>query len=169
MASKDENIEKLIEETEKLEKKWADIGVDLFQPGAIKEIKIAKILGHSWISSKHDADACDSNDYSIKYEYLSGSEGGAGQIDRFFKDDPNDKKQHDSHLKSMDRVKRNKCFYLIFNSATMKTDILRIYELPTSVIEEEISRQLANSNNTISHVSFNENFCKKNGKLIWEK
>ena len=62
------------------------IGIpNLLQPGLIKELIIADILGHQPITSKRDADACDPNDPSILYEYLSCKEGGSGQLDRIFK------------------------------------------------------------------------------------
>jgi len=42
---------------------------------------ISEILGHELIHSKRDADACDPDDHSIKYEYLSCYEGASGQLD----------------------------------------------------------------------------------------
>ena len=37
------------------------------------------------------------------------------------------------------------------------------------VIREEADRQLQNSSNDISHVSFYEKFAKEKGTLVWEK
>ena len=58
---------------------------NILQPGLVKEMIIAETLGHELIHSKRDADACDPNDPSIKYEYLSCYVGGSGQLDRMFK------------------------------------------------------------------------------------
>lgn len=165
----DKKIKKLIEDTEKIAEEWAKLGVNMFQPGAIKELKIAQKLGHLWVSSKHDADACDVNDRAIEYEYLSGAEGGSGQIDRFFKDDPYNEKQHKKYLKSMERVDRNNKFFLTFNNPKQPLDIVKIYEIPTQNIKEEVNKQLQKSSNNISHISFNEKFGKENGTLIWSK
>ena len=43
---------------------------DILQPGLVKEMIIAEILGHRLISSKRDADACSYEDPNEKYEYL---------------------------------------------------------------------------------------------------
>lgn len=59
---------------------------NLLQPGLVKEMIIADILEHDLITSKRAADACDPNDPSIVYEYLSCKEGGSGQLDRMFKE-----------------------------------------------------------------------------------
>ena len=165
----DKVVKNLLDKTKKLAEEWEKVGVNLFQPGAIKEVMAAQILGHAWISSKHDADACDVDDPSVKYEYLSGSITGAGQIDRVFKDDQEDEIQHRKHVKSMERIERNDRFYLMYTNPENPIDILRIYDVPTSVIKEEVEKQLANSGNNISHVSFKEKFAKENGTLVWEK
>ncbi len=44
---------------------------NLLQPGLVKEMIIADILGHRLITSKRDADAWDPKSPSIVYEYLS--------------------------------------------------------------------------------------------------
>lgn len=43
---------------------------NILQPGLVKEMIIAEILGHRLISSKRDADACSYEDPNEKYEYL---------------------------------------------------------------------------------------------------
>ena len=136
----------------------------------MKELKMASILGHNWILSKKDADAC-SIDGSELYEYLSGTVKGAGQIDRVFKDDPGNKEQHEKHEQSMQRISRNKAFYLAYTNANTANplDILRIYEVTPDEIRAEADRQLRNSRNGISHISFHEQFAKEHGKLVWEK
>jgi len=59
---------------------WAGSnGIDnLFQPGLIKEMIIAELLGHIVIAAKHGADTHHLHDPTIKNEYLSCKEGGTG-------------------------------------------------------------------------------------------
>ncbi len=57
---------------------------NIFQPGLIKEIIIADILGHRVISNKRLPDACSATDESVFYEYLTCEERGSWQIDRMF-------------------------------------------------------------------------------------
>src|SRR5258708_1525454 len=78
---------------------------NLLQPGLVKEMIIAEILGHELIHSKRDADAHAKNNPNIKYEYLSCKEGGTGQLDRMFKA-PADKR-----AESLRRITRNKKVY----------------------------------------------------------
>lgn len=167
---KKSEVEKILELAEELQEKCSFLGFNAFQPGAIKELKMAYILGHNWIVSKKSADACSREDVRELYEYLSGTEEGSGQIDRFFKDSDNEE-QHEKHLKSVERINRNKMFYLAYtNKDTSKPlDILRIYEVETNKILAEAKRQLEISTNNISHIGFNENFAKQNGKLVHEK
>ncbi|WP_423906713.1 hypothetical protein [Candidatus Spongiihabitans sp.] len=44
---------------------------NLLQPGLVKEMIIADILGHELITTTRNADACNPNDPSEVYEYLS--------------------------------------------------------------------------------------------------
>ncbi len=61
------------------------IGIaNLLQPGLVKEMIIADILGHELIHAKRDADAHATGNPLEKYEYLSCKEGGSGQLDRMF-------------------------------------------------------------------------------------
>jgi hypothetical protein len=90
---------------------------NLLQPGLIKELIIADILGHQPITSKRDADACDPSDPSILYEYLSCKEGGSGQLDRMFKE-PLVKREE-----SLLRITRNKKIYKytsLFSTSTTR-------------------------------------------------
>ena len=164
-----EDVKKALELAEQLQKIGAKLGFNVFQPGAMKELKMAHILGHDWILSKKNADACSRTNSKDEYEYLSGKVGGAGQIDRVFKDDTSDSVQHDKYCNSMERISRNKAFYLAYtNPDTSKPlDILRIYEVSPDEIKKETDRQLQNSSNKISHVSFPESFAKEHGKLIY--
>ena len=153
---------------EELQEKCSNLGFNPFQPGAIKEIKMAKILGHNWVKSKKKEDAC-SKDNLIKYEYLSGTEKGAGQIDRFFKDGYGE--QHEKHLRSVERITRNGSFFLAFTdeNPTKPLHILRIYEVSPKNILNSARNQLKNSINDIAHISFDEKFAKNNGTLIYEE
>lgn len=81
---------------------------NILQPGLVKEMIIAEILGHRIISSKRDADACSYKDPNKKYEYLSCKEGSRGQLDRMFKS-PERRKE------SLRRITRNtKIFLAVF-------------------------------------------------------
>lgn len=162
-------ITDILKTAEELQQKCSKYKINAFQPGAIKELKMALILGHNWICSKAQADACSSVNNDILYEYLSATEHGNGQIDRFFKDGPGD--QHEKYLQSMERILRNDCFYLAYTNPdpSKPLDILRIYEVPTQEIKQETDRQLSNSRNNISHIGFDENFAKKHGKLVYTK
>lgn len=72
----------LVREAAELARK---IGIaNLLQPGLVREMIVADILGHDLIHSKRDADAHAANNPDEKYEYLSCKEGGTGQLDRMF-------------------------------------------------------------------------------------
>lgn len=133
---------------------------NLLQPGLIKELMIANILGHQPITSKRDADACDPNNPSILYEYLSCKEGGSGQLDRMFKE-PLVKREE-----SLLRITRNKKIYFAVFYAENQTKVKVIYELEPEVVLAETVRQLDRSRNAISHVGFAEPWAKKNGKVV---
>ncbi len=139
------------------------IGIpNLLQPGLVKEMIIADILGHQLIPTKRGADACDPTNPSILYEYLSCKEGGTGQLDRMFKE-PLDKRQ-----KSLERVTRNtKIYFVVFYKAN-QTKVKVIYELEPQVVAEETNRRLDSSKNKISHVAFRESWVKQNGKVVYE-
>ncbi len=170
VQNKKADIKDIIKTAEQLQEKCSKYGINAFQPGAIKELKMALLLGHNWICNKAQADAC-SVDNKYLYEYLSATEKGNGQIDRFFKDDPDNSEQHEKYEQSMKRVLRNECFYLAYTNSnpSKPLDILRIYEVPTDAIKKETDRQLANSRNSISHIGFDETFAKKHGTLVYPK
>ena len=139
------------------------IGIpNLLQPGLVKEMMIADVLGHRLITSKRDADACDPNDPTVKYEYLSCKEGGSGQLDRMFKE-PADKRRE-----SLERITRNRMIYfaVIFEADQLKLKV--IYEIDTNVLLQETERQLDRSQNAISHVGFSERWARDNGRLIYK-
>lgn len=138
------------------------VGVhNILQPGLVKEMIMAEVLGHKVIISKRAADACDVDDESIQYEYLSCKEGGSGQLDRMFKE-PADKR-----AESLNRIWRNRKVYLAIFYASNQTKIKVIYELEPSVVVTETERQLDRSRNAISHVGFSENWARKNGAVVY--
>ena len=135
---------------------------NLLQPGLVKEMIIADLLGHELIITKRDADARDPDNPKIVYEYLPCKEGGTGQLDRMFKD-PADKREE-----SLNRIHRNaKIYYAVFY-ATNQTRAKIIYEIEPEVLVEETERQLNRSRNSISHVGFSEKWVRENGKVVYE-
>jgi|GEM_PF-305618 len=139
------------------------IGIEnLLQPGLVKEMIIADILGHEPIFSKRDADARDPTDSAVKYEYLTCKEGGTGQLDRMFKDPP------DKRAESLQRITRNRKIYYSVFYAENQTKVKTIYELESGVVLEEAERQLDRSRNPISHVGFSESWARANGTVVYE-
>jgi len=109
-----------------------------------------------------DADACDRNDPSIKYEYPSCYEGGSGQLDRMFKE-PQDKREE-----SLYRIWRDKKIFLAIFLKKKPLKIKVIYEIEPKVLVDETERQLVRSKNAISHVGFNESWASENGKVVFQ-
>lgn len=139
------------------------IGIpNILQPGLVKEMMIADVLGHRLITSKRDADACDPNDPSVKYEYLSCKEGGSGQLDRMFKE-PIDKRRE-----SLERITRNRMIYFAIFHEADQLKLKSIYEIDTDILLRETERQLDRSQNAISHVGFSERWARDNGRLIYQ-
>jgi len=130
---------------------------NLLQPGLVKEMIIADILGHELIHSKRDADAHAPNDPGKKYEYLSCKEGGTGQLDRVFKEPPH------KRARSLTRITRNDKVYLAVFYSDNQTKAKAIYELDPEVVVQETERQLDRSRNAISHVRFSEDWARRNG------
>jgi len=135
---------------------------NLLQPGLVKEMIIAEILGHELIHSKRDADAHAKNDPNEKYEYLSCKEGGTGQLDRMFKEPPG------KRAESLRRITRNRKVYFAVFFASNQTKCKVIYELDPQVVVEEANRQLDRSRNAISHVGFSQNWASLNGDVVYE-
>ena len=139
------------------------IGIgNLLQPGLVKEMIIADILGHELIHSKRDADAHAPGNPNMKYEYLSCKEGGRGQIDRMFKE-PIDKRRE-----SLERITRNCKIYLAVFYADNQTRCKVIYELDPDIVLVEAERQLDRSKNQISHLGFSIKWAAENGKLAYK-
>ena len=139
------------------------IGIaNLLQPGLVKEMIIADILGHELIHSKRDADAHAPGNPDEKYEYLSCKEGGSGQLDRMFKE-PSDKR-----AESLSRITRNAKFYFAVFYAENQVKCKVIYELDTDIVLAEAERQLDRSRNAISHVGFSIRWARDNGRVVHE-
>ncbi|MBU6408988.1 MAG: hypothetical protein KGR98_01245 [Verrucomicrobia bacterium] len=135
---------------------------NLLQPGLVKEMIIADILGHELIHSKRDADAHAPNNPGEKYEYLSCKEGGSGQLDRMFKE-PASKRAD-----SLSRITRNKKIYFAVFYAENQAKCKVIYEIEPRVLVLETERQLDRSGNDISHVGFSENWAGSNGRVVYQ-
>lgn len=139
------------------------VGIDnLLQPGLVKEMIIADILGHELIISKRNADAHDPRDPMILYEYLSCKEGGSGQLDRMFRDPP-EKRQE-----SLNRIWRNNKIYLAIFYSSNQTKVKVIFELEPEIVAAKTEQQLNRSRNNISHVGFSEKWARVNGKIVYE-
>ena len=135
---------------------------NILQPGLVKEMIIAEILGHELITSKQDADAHALGDPTILYEYLSCKEKGSGQFDRMFKHPPEKRKE------SLNRIWRNDKVYLAVFYAIDQTKVKVIFELEPKIVAAEAERQLDRSRNEISHVGFRERWARENGKIVYE-
>lgn len=154
---------KIIELVLKAAELARSIGIsNLLQPGLVKEMIIADILGHELIHSKRDADANAPGNPNEKYEYLSCKEGGSGQFDRMFKE-PADKR-----AESIERITRNTKVYIAIFYAANQTKCKVIYEISPQVVVEETERQLDRSRNAISHVDFSEAWARQNGTVVYQ-
>jgi hypothetical protein len=139
------------------------IGINnLLQPGLVKEMIIADILGHELIHTKRDADAHSPGNPEEKYEYLSCKEGGSGQLDRMFKSPPDKRKE------SLARITRNKRIYFAIFYEKEQTKCKVIYEIMPEAMVTETERQLDRSSNAISHVGFTESWAKEHGKIVFQ-
>ena len=135
---------------------------NLLQPGLVKEMIIADLLGHELIYSKRDADAHALGNPDEKYEYLSCKEVGTGQLDRMFKEPP------EKRAKSLTRITRNTMFYFAVFYADNQTRCKAIYEIDPGVILAETERQLDRSKNAIAHVGFSLSWVREHGKLVYQ-
>jgi hypothetical protein len=136
---------------------------NLLQPGLVKELVVADILGHEVHRTKHEPDAYDPANPNRKFEYLSCFEGGTFQLDRMFKS-PADKR-----AKSLERITRNTAIYCAVFDEESPLDVITIYEVPVDVMLREAKRQLDASRNDISHVGFTIKWARQNGKVVYTK
>lgn len=136
---------------------------NLLQPGLLKEMVVADLLGHDVHKTKHAADAYDPKDPSIQYEYLTCFEKGTFQLDRMFKA-PLDKR-----TKSLNRIKRNRAIYCAVFEVENPLTVSVIYEVATETMLVEAERILDASSNDISHMGFSPAWAKSHGKLVYSK
>lgn len=131
---------------------------NILQPGAIKELMMAEILGHDLIPQKDSADAKDKEGHT--YEYLASirrvdvttNKGCSFQMDRVTPT-------------NLNRVTRNKAFYFgIFKDHLEVDEIWRV-EIP--VVLAEVKRQLENCKNEIAHVNFLLKWLESNGSKVF--
>jgi hypothetical protein len=136
---------------------------NLLQPGLVKELVVADILGHEVHRTKHEPDAFDPANPARKFEYLSCFDGGTFQLDRMFKS-PADKR-----AKSLERITRNTAIYCAVFDEESPLDVITIYEVPVDVMLREAERQLDASRNDISHVGFTIKWAQQHGKVVHTK
>lgn len=123
---------------------------NILQPGIIKELIVADLLGHEIIPTKANADAKD--DDGNLFEYLCSLESSNNfQIDRVTDD-------------NLRRISRNKAVYCAFFSNPLT--VSSIYELDPLIVLEEVKRQLANSKNAISHVNLGGRWVRDHGTPV---
>jgi len=131
---------------------------NILQPGIIKELIIANILGHTLIPEKALPDAKDEK--GNFYEYLSSinrknvetNKGSSFQVDRVTKD-------------NLNRIKRNSAFYFAFFKD--HPTIEEIYKVETKDVLEEAIRQLNSCKNNIAHVNFLTKWVKSTGHRVY--
>ena len=133
---------------------------NILQPGVIKELIMAEILGHTLIPQKDLPDAKDADGKFVEYlasiRRVTGktNRGCSFQMDRVT---PN----------NLTRVTRNAKFYFgIFRS---HLDIEQIWEVESSLILEEVKRQLEGCKNDIAHVNFLLKWLEREGRLVFPR
>lgn len=135
--------------------------LNLLQPGLVREMIIADILGHVVLTSKRDADAHAPDNADEKYEYLTCKEGGSGQFDRMFARPP------EKRDKSLQRISRNQRIYLAVFLESDQLSCKVIYELDSKVVLKEAERRLDLSPKEISHIGFSESWASENGQEVF--
>ena len=156
MGNETDEIISLLRKVQAIAEKELSI-TNILQPGIIKELMMAEILGHKLINQKDSADAED--EYG-SYEYLASirrvnvktNKGCSFQMDRMTPS-------------NLQRVKRNKAFY--FGIFKNHLEIDEIWKVTTNTVLEEVNRQLTSSKNNISHVNFLLKWLKSKGVKIY--
>jgi hypothetical protein len=136
---------------------------NLLQPGLVKELVVADILGHELHKTKHEPDAFDPADPERKFEYLSCFDGGTFQLVRMFSSPLYKRK------KSLARIARNTAIYCAVFDKESPLDVLVIYEVPVDAMMREAGRQLDASRNEISHIGVTIKWAQQNGKVVYTK
>ncbi len=136
---------------------------NLLQPGLVKEMVVADILGHEVSREKHQADAFDPDEPGRQFEYLSCFEDGTFQLDRMFKA-PDDKRQQ-----SLSRISRNAMIYCAIFERSKPLTVLEIWSITPQAMLIEAERQLDASQNDISHIGFTRKWARKNGSCVYSR
>ena len=147
----------LLKEAQSIASKKLGVG-NILQPGIIKELVMASVLGHELIPQKDLPDARDRSGNS--YEYLASinrvgvraNKGCSFQIDRVTET-------------NLSRVTRNKAFY--FGIFRIHLDLDEIWRVETEIVLEEAERQLGGGKNQIGHVNFLSKWVKENGVRVY--
>lgn len=150
-------IIQLLQQTQELAAKKYRIE-NILQPGVIKELIMAEILGHSLVPQKDSPDAKDAK--GGYYEYLASirrvnvktNKGCSFQMDRVTKN-------------NLSRVTRNKAFY--FGIFKNHLEIDEIWEVSIPIILVEVNRQLDSCKNEIAHVNFLLKWLTENGSRVY--
>jgi len=137
--------------------------LNLLQPGLVKELVVADILGHEVSREKHQSDAFDPNDHTQRFEYLSCFEDGTFQLDRMFKAPASQRQQ------SLTRITRNAMIYCAVFERSNPLTVLTIWEIAPQVMLIEAERQLDASQNDISHIGFTRKWVRENGRGVYSK
>ena len=132
---------------------------NILQPGLIKEMMLADILGHQLIPTKRDADAHAIDNENEKYEYLTCKEGGSFQFDRMYSEPKSER------ARSLERITRNAKIYFAVFYANNQLKCKIIYELNPEDILGEAELKLDNSENQISHISFTIRYISQHEKV----
>lgn len=130
---------------------------NILQPGIIKELIMAEILGHQLIPQKDLPDAKDES--GNFYEYLASirrvdtkaNKGCSFQMDRITKN-------------NLSRITRNNAFY--FGIFKNHLEIEQIWIVETPLVLLEVERQLNKCKNNIAHANFLLKWLQANGELI---
>ena len=150
-------IRELLTQAQRIAKQKYGV-TNILQPGIIKELIMAEILGHSLVPQKDLPDARDEN--GNYYEYLasirrvdvSTNKGCSFQIDRVTRS-------------NLSRVTRNKAFY--FGIFKNHLEVEEIWEIGMPTILAEVERQLDNCKNEIAHINFLLKWLEANGRKVY--
>ena len=131
---------------------------NILQPGIIKELIMASVLGHDIIPQKDMPDAKDQAGNT--YEYLASinrmgvktNRGCSFQIDRITK-------------RNLSRITRNVAFYFGIFKTHLELD--EIWRIETDTIVREVQRQLKGCKNEIAHVNFLSKWVKEMGSRVY--
>lgn len=133
---------------------------NILQPGIIKELIMAEILGHKLVPQKDLPDAKDDNENF--YEYLASirrvntknNRGCSFQMDRVTSN-------------NLTRVTRNKAFY--FGIFKNHLEIEEIWKVDIPYVLIEVKRQIENCKNDIAHVNFLLKWLQEKGTIVYKR